>query len=97
MALHFKEQITLSDVASEAGYNPSYFTELFKKATGEGVMEHVTKLRIAYAKMMLSGGFSVLDAGALSGFGSRTAFLESFKRIVGMPPSEYRRRTVSER
>jgi AraC-like DNA-binding protein len=92
MGLHFKEQITLSDIASEAGYNPSYFTELFKKATGESCMEHLTRLRIGYSKMMLSSGFSVADSGSLSGFGSKSAFLEAFKRTVGIAPSEYRKK-----
>ena len=95
MALHFREQIRLSDIAAAAGYNPSYFSRLFKKTTGEGYTEHLTKLRIAHSKMLLSAGHSVSDAGALSGFASRTAFLDSFCRTVGICPSEYKRRTVN--
>lgn len=93
-ALHFREPLRLSDIAAEAGYNPSYFSEIFRRTTGERWIEYLTRLRIGYAKMMLSGGFSVSDAGALSGFGSRSAFLDAFRRATGMSPAEYKHRTV---
>ena len=86
----------LSCIAAAAGYNPSYFSRLFKKATGEGYTEHLLKLRIGHSKMLLSAGHSVTDAGALSGFASRTAFLDSFRRTVGVCPSKYKSRAAKQ-
>lgn len=92
--LHFREDITLSKTAREIGYNPTYFSELFKLATGEGYVEYLTRMRINYAKTLLSGGFSVSEACFGSGFGSLSNFFEVFKRHVGVTPKEYRKKKL---
>ena len=89
--LHFRESITLSDVAAKAGYSPAYFSELFRSATGKTYVEEVTGLRLNHARAMLSNGFSVSDACFSSGFGSLSNFLEVFKRKYGISPSEYKK------
>lgn len=90
MELHFKERVTLSDLAAEAGYHPTYFSELFKKTTGETYIEKLTKLRIGHARTMLASGFSVSDACFLSGFGSLSGFAAAFKKACNMSPREYK-------
>ncbi len=89
MELHFRENITLKDLAKEAGYHPAYFSEIFKKTTGKSYIEALTKLRLAYAKSLLSNGFSVADACFLSGFGSLSNFYTLFKKKFGSSPSGY--------
>ncbi len=90
--MHFKENITLDFLASEAGYNKTYFSELFRKITGETYIDKVNRLRIGYARTLLANGFSVSDASALSGFGSLSNFLAIFKKKCGVTPSEYKKR-----
>ena len=97
MEMHFAEKITLDDVAAEAGYHPTYFSELFKKVTGETYIDMLTRLRIGHAKSMLANGFSVSDACFGSGFGSLSNFLEVFKRNCKMTPSEYRKNVLKTR
>ena len=94
MEAHFRESPTLSDMARLAGFNPSYFSELFKRATGESFSHRLAKLKIRYAKTMLSQGFSVTDSCFRSGFGSTNNFLYTFKKIEGISPSEYKKRLV---
>ena len=96
MEMHFKEKLTLEAIAAEAGYNPTYFSELFAKLTGETYIEALTKLRLGYAKTLLANGFSVSDACFLSGFGSLSNFLEVFKKNCKMPPSEYRKKYMAK-
>jgi len=96
MEMHFKEKLTLASIAAEAGYNPTYFSELFAKMTGETYIERLTKLRLGYAKTLLANGFSVSDACFLSGFGSLSNFLETFKKSCKMPPSEYRKKYMAK-
>jgi AraC-like DNA-binding protein len=91
MEMYFKERLTLPMIAAEAGYNPTYFSELFKKVTGVTCVEMLTKLRLGYAKTLLANGFSVSDACFLSGFGSMTNFLDAFKKSCKIPPGEYRK------
>ena len=97
MELHFREDISLASIAAEVGYHPAYFSELFKRTTGETFMESLTKLRIGYARSMLLSGFSVSDACFLSGFGSLSNFLEMFKRNCKITPSEYRKNALKTR
>lgn len=89
--LHFREKVTLQQLAAMSGYNPTYFSELFRKLTGETYMERLTSLRINYAKALLTSGLCVSDACFESGFGSLSNFLTAFKAKCGVPPSEYRK------
>jgi AraC-like DNA-binding protein len=91
MELHFKEKITLEGLAAEAGYHPTYFSEIYKKTTGETYIEALTKLRVGHARTMLANGFSVSEACFLSGFGSLSGFASAFKRACFMSPREYKR------
>ena len=91
MELHFRENITLERVATEAGYTPAYFSRLFKRTTGKSFIEMLTKYRLGYARTLLSNGFSVADACFSSGFGSLTGFQETFKKKHGISPNEYKK------
>ena len=97
MEMHFMEKITLDDVAAAARYHPTYFSELFKKVTGETYIDMLTRLRLGHAKSMLANGFSVSDACFQSGFGSLSNFLELFKKNCGIPPSVYRKNGIKAR
>ena len=87
---HFREKITLSDLAKIAGYHPSYFSALFFKVTGETYSEFLTALRINYAKSLLKCGFSVSQTCFAAGFGSLSNFSSQFKKAVGMSPALYK-------
>ena len=89
MEMHFRENITLKTIADDVGYHPAYFSEVFKKITGESYIESLTKLRLSYAKTMLLNGSSVTDACFLSGFGSLSNFYTSFKKRYNIAPSNY--------
>lgn len=90
MELHFKERISLAELAAEAGYHPTYFSELFKKTTGETYIESLTKLRVGYARTLLASGFSVSETCYMSGFGSLSGFAAAFKRLCHVPPARYK-------
>ena len=90
LEMHFREKLTLEALAKQAGFNPTYFSELFKKVTGETYIDRLNNLRSGYASMLLSGGFSVNDACFMSGFGSLSNFLSVFKKRYGMTPGEYK-------
>lgn len=95
MEIHFRENVTLKRLAAESGYHPGYFSELYKRIVGEGYVDTLNKLRVSYAKTLLSNGFSVSDACFLSGFGSLSNFLTTFKRYCQMTPRDYKRLSLS--
>lgn len=91
MEMHFTERVTLRDVATAAGYHPTYFSQLLVSVTGETYIDMLTRLRLGHAKSMLANDFSVCDACFQSGFGSLSNFLEVFKKNCKITPSEYRK------
>lgn len=89
---HFRENPSLSEVASFAGFNPSYFSSLFRKATGQTYTERLNSLRVSYAKKLLESNMSVADVCYASGFGTLSNFHNVFQQLTGTSPSEYRKK-----
>lgn len=89
--MHFREKISLELLSEISGYTRTYFSELFKKVTGETYIDRLKFLRVKYACMLLSNGVSVTDACHESGFSSVSNFLAAFKAHCNMTPSEYRK------
>ena len=87
---HFFESPSLNVLANVAGYNSSYFSDIFKKNIGESYTSHLNSLKVEYAKVLLSHGSKVIDACYDSGFRSLSSFLTVFKKHTGMPPNEYK-------
>jgi AraC-like DNA-binding protein len=87
---HFFESPSLEVLANVAGYNSSYFSDIFKKNIGESYTAHLNSLKVEYAKVLLSHGSKVIDACFDSGFRSLSSFLTVFKKHTGIPPKEYK-------
>ena len=91
LEVYFRENPTLEQVAAYVNLNPHYFSELFRKVTGENFSSHLRALKINYAKSLLAKGFSVTDTCYNSGFGSISNFLAAFKRQEGVSAGAYKK------
>ncbi len=89
---HFDEDITVSDLAEQFGYNPTYLTALIKKHSGFTISELLSYYRINVAKGILSSdsSSSVRRVALLCGFHDEKYFMRVFKKVAGMTPREYR-------
>lgn len=92
LEMHFKEDISLTTLAKQAGFHPSYFSELFHETIGETYKEKLNSVRISHAKTLLKNGYSVSAACYESGFGSVSNFLTVFKQACHMTPSQYKKK-----
>ncbi len=90
MQLHFRERITLKQLSGISGYSETYFSELFRKTTGQSYIDRLQTLRLRYAAVLLSNGLRVTDACYESGFGSISSFQVAFKKKYGVSPGLYR-------
>lgn len=89
---HYKEQVYLEAVAKQAGFNPAYFSTLFKKETGQTFSDYLIELRIAGAKSLLTEGDQpIADIAEEVGYTDLKYFSRIFKRTTGLTPSEYRK------
>lgn len=87
---HFRENPSLADVAEYAGFNPSYFSILFHKVTGNTYTQRLNTLRVTYSQKLLKSDMSIADICYASGFGTFSNFHAVFQKSTGMSPSDYR-------
>ena len=88
---HFKEDVTVEELASRAGLSQYHFIRIFKKETGFTPHEYLVNTRIATARYLLKNScLSVKDICYATGFSSESVFCSAFKRRQGMTPNQYR-------
>lgn len=89
---HFTGMITVTDIAGYAALNPQYMMRIFKKKTGDSVLEYVTRLRLELSKEMLQKTeWSNEIISEKVGYASSNYFIKLFKRQYGMTPREFRK------
>lgn len=90
------QEITLQTVADRFFYNPSYLSRLFKTRLNKNYMAFVTEIRMEYAKQcLLQPKLMVADVCAMCGYKSYKHFVQTFKRVTNMSPTDYRNRLRS--
>lgn len=91
---HYLEPLTLEEISKNVNMSSSYLEQLFKTLNGFSVWDYIISKRIeASKKMLASTEDRILDIGMNSGFNSLTYFNRAFKRITGISPKEYRKKT----
>lgn len=84
------EPVPLERLAAAAGYSPTHFQRLFKRAVGLSPAAFARALRMERATDALSGGGRVTDAVYDAGFGAPSRFYEATEGRLGMTPSAWR-------
>lgn len=85
------QEISLDQVAAMIGLTPTYFSALFKKMTNETFVQYRINRRMEKAKELLSvPHIRIVDVASLVGYEDYPHFTKTFKKIVGISPSEYR-------
>ncbi len=88
---NYMQQISLTELASEAYICPSYLCLLFKQKTGQTVTNYITGKRIENAKaMLIHTDKKLIDICFEVGFNDSKYFSRIFKKHAGCTPSEYR-------
>ncbi len=90
--LRFQEEVSLGMIAGIVNVSASYFSELFKKATGLNFVEYVARVRVEKAKNMLHNPNARISEVAFEvGFQSLSQFNRVFKKVVGQAPGQWRK------
>lgn len=88
---HFEEKITVGKLASMFALSRRNLERRFKKATSNTITEYIQRVKIEAAKMSLeSSRENVTDAMYKVGYSDPKAFRNTFKKITGLTPVEYR-------
>lgn len=91
MSKNLNKNITLNDISEQFFINPYYFSQLFKKRTGESYLNYLTGLRIKRAQKLLeSTDLKVYEICEMIGYTNINHFNKVFERMVGVKPREYK-------
>lgn len=98
LAEHLTERISLQEAASQAGYNRTYFSGLFRKQTGLSLTEYMNRMRVQKAIGYLEEGEDTLtDIAHKSGFPDYNTFSSCMLRYCGRKPQDYRNRILLQK
>ncbi|MDH6427516.1 MULTISPECIES: response regulator [Paenibacillus] len=87
---HYAGNITVEMVAAAVFVSPTHLMHLFRKDLNKTFYECLTEYRIEEAKRMLRNPkYRVYEVGNQVGFTDSKYFSQIFKKMTGIPPSEY--------
>ena len=91
MAKHYAENLTLSSVAATVGLSSNHFSALLQKHVGISFREYLNHIRIEESKrLLLYSDYSLTDIAVAVGFTDQSYYCMVFKKMVGLPPGQYR-------
>jgi len=92
MRQHLDENLTLKDMAKQAGFSVARFSTLFKAQTGFSPVEYYIRLRIqAACRLFDTTALNANQVAGHIGYSDPYYFSRIFRKIMGMPPTAYRR------
>ena len=88
---HFAESLKLDDMAQLVGVHPVHLAQAFHKSYACTIGDYVRRLRIERACHELATSESpIVDIALATGFCDQSHFTRTFKKVVGIAPSQYR-------
>lgn len=82
----------LSELAKAAGVHPTHLARVFRQFEHCTAGEYVRRIRLKHARQkMVSTNDPLVQIALESGFSDQAHFTRSFKREMGMTPTEFRR------
>ena len=92
---HFKNDISLSDVASKVGLTKAAFCRHFKKVTGKTFFTFLKEYRIGHAcKLLMQTDMNVSEISYECGFNTISNFNKQFKSVTGTNPMDYQNQFI---
>jgi AraC-like DNA-binding protein len=89
--------MALDNIASHVGISKRHLQRLFRQAIGMSVHQFVIRSRIHFAARQLTQVSHPLAEIALQcGFTDQSAFTNTFRKVLGLAPREYRKRFLQD-
>ena len=95
---HYTEDLSLPEVAEQAGLHPQYFSRYFREHMGLTLTEYINQLRIVNSlSLVMSSSQSLLDIALASGFNSYKTYNTAFKKLFHLTPYAWQKEQVQIR
>jgi AraC-like DNA-binding protein len=93
MEHHFREALSLAEVAQHVGLSSHYFSEYFHRSVGQTFQCYLQDLRLQFAQALLTASqLPITTICSSAGFHSLTHFERLFKQRYCLTPRAYRQR-----
>jgi AraC family transcriptional regulator len=87
---HFREDITLAEIAATAYLTPYHFSRVFKQHYGVSPYQYVIQYRLREAARLIQHSpLSISEIALWLGFATPSHLTRSFKRQYGMTPTQF--------
>ncbi len=85
------DSFSLQDLANAVYTNKGYLSKTINRFSGRNFRQYINYYRVMYAMELYRKNMSlrVSELAQLSGFHSTTSFFQSFKIVMGEPPSHW--------
>jgi YesN/AraC family two-component response regulator len=93
---HFKENMTVDQLAKISCFSTYHFIKLFKEAYDITPKQYLISKRFEAAKKMLAHSDSIFDICCAVGYESPNTFTYQFKKLTGLPPSDFRKKILQK-
>jgi AraC-like DNA-binding protein len=91
---HYAEPVNLEKLCDLAHLSESSLLRTFKAVTGHAPIEYLIRLRLSRAcELLRAGELNVTETALRVGFGDSNYFTRQFRRVHGVTPREYARRS----
>lgn len=92
---NLREKLSLQQIASSAGLSGSHLKALFRRSLGMPIHQYVIRRRVERAALMLHQGRNTISQIAIeTGFAHQSHLAMHMRRILGVSPSEFARRST---
>ncbi len=92
--LYRQSDLRLEKLAEEVGTSKHYLSQVINEQKGMNFFEYVNALRIADAQYLLAEKskkeLNIIDVAYMVGFNNKVSFNNTFKKITGKTPTEFR-------
>jgi len=93
---YMKDSLSVKTISDHVYLSSSYVCTIFKTETGQTLNQYITEYRITKAKLLLEDlRYKITDVSYRVGYTDGNYFGKSFKKLVGLSPSEYREKILS--
>ena len=97
IASHYEDEtLSIKDISEHVFLSSSYICTLFKNETGQTLNQYLTHFRMEKAKKLLTDSrYKITDISAKVGYSDGNYFGKTFKKMIGISPSEYREQVIN--
>jgi AraC-like DNA-binding protein len=91
---YLNEGLTLTDLAKQVGMSRNQLSVVINSGIGDSFYTFINRYRVEEAKRLIANpknaNFTILSLAFEAGFTSKSAFHNTFKKLTGLTPTEYR-------